>query len=448
MRVALVLPGIAIGFVAVVILGPGNMRPVLGARVYLAPPTDARTHPSARVTTAWRLGDAETPAADVALEVLAAGAPVKATTGSDGVAEIRFATAIPDGTRVEVASEGRSLGAGDAHVDATAQLVEPPAPSASRRGDLPLDVRVVRGQLAPPFPDEIAVGAQVVDDGPIHRTARISVLLTGSTPDHFDDELREGAPWTTRVIRPEALRIDVEVDARIDGERSTYEGSLPTVPGAIWLDPKSPPGRLDFIAPAPRKAAYVSLISERGRVGGAVVPLAEDAAGFYRGSMAAEVEGSRFDVIVAGDPEEEGAATVIWPVRRGDDRGPAGAARWVAGTREAAHPLRLERVIDGMPAAVAIENARIRGVRGMAIAVALIVGVLEILLLVREGRRAQRDLDAHFATQADASTGVEDRDAIRHVAKSAAKSGNTMVTVLGVVIALAFGMVAAFVVAR
>lgn len=447
-RLALVLPGIAIGFVAVVILGPGNTRPVLGARVYAAPPTLASGPAigSARIVATWRLGEAETPASDLPLEVVTGTHVLRVTTGTDGVADVTLEPGAAPGAVVEIVHAGRMLAA-----DALDPRGQPRSEldvrgmSGRTEGELEVRVRPLRGQLVPPFAETVVLESFAA--GRVHLVGEI----TGATPTRVELDLEKGAHATSFELHPEALRVDIQVKARAeDGREGSFEGSFETIPGAMWLDPKSPSDRIALVAPAPRKAAYVSFLGTIGRVGGATVALHEDSDGFYRGTVARPRQlgpDARLDVVVAGDPQELGVGTVLWPVSP-SPQADAPVYRWVDETHETSLPMRLVRVLDGMPAALTTESARVTRMRRLAIAVAVLVGLLEIALLVRDGRRAQHELDAHFAAQADAATAAEEGDAIRHVAKSASRSGNVTVTLLGAVVALAFGMIAAFVVAR
>jgi len=429
----------AIGFVAVVILGPGNAKPVLGARVYVAPNEDGRVL-SARIATVWRLGQTESPAPDVELDVTLGERRFPLMTGDDGIVEARFEGSTPGSSGMTARAGGAVVAAGKLEIDddVTARWNEPPIPE--RDGAI-FDLRPVRGQLTPPFTEQLAVESLVPGPG---FDAHVVIELTGASPARLEGDIGwTHDAWLVDVV-PEALRVDFDAKAvGNDGRESRITGSLSTVPGAMWLDPSSPPNRLDFVAPAPRKVAYVSFWTERGRVGGGKVRFREDAAGFHRGTIARPaLDGDgTLDVVVAGDADELGPATVMWPVV-------AGASGSRVPWRRGDLAPRLARAIDGVPQAIVAEQARVTRLRSLAIAVAVVVGLLEIALLVWKGRRAQHDLNAHFIAQADVATGVEDSDAIRHVATSAAKSGNRMATVLGVLIAFAFGIIAAFVVAR
>lgn len=432
MRPALVLPGVAIGFAAVVLLGPGHTQPALGARV-LATPAVAGRVPSARLSVVHRLDGAERPAAGVALQVQAGDATASGTTGADGVLEITFAPPPRVGTVLTVHTDGRELARGALDLEGgPAPSTQLALASGQSEGELQILLGPARGILVPPF-EETLVARVLAGGRPV--SAHLRVELTGASPALFELELDERGEGARFAVTAEAMRVDVEARATDRAGRSgAFRGSVETVPGALWLDPAAPEGEVHVYAPSPRPTAYLSLLGERGRMAGLVVPLAEDTRGFHRGAatLPVELRGMRLVAVAAGDVEERGPSTVAWPLSP-----PEGAAT----------ASRLGRVIDGVGAAEEAERARADRARRLAVVVAGICGALSVLFLLREGRKAQRALEEHLRA---ASAGGDREEALanREVAASAARAGSTSATLLGALIALAFGVVAAMIVVR
>ncbi len=217
-----------------------------------------------------------------------------------------------------------------------------------------------------------------------------------------------------------------------------WAGRLPVLPGAIWLEPPGgeAPGRLRLIAPAPRERAYVSIVGERGRVRGAAVPLARDAAGFWSGEATVALGEGAIAAVIAGDPYEQGAGTVAWPI------GPGAPERAVT-------PPRIALLADGLPAAEARERLRAGRARRAGLAVLGAAGLAEALLLLLRSRRAARKLEAHLQ---EASTGRAGEDgaaapieaADRERLISAARSEPALrVLVLAALVGLGFAAIAA-----
>lgn len=434
MRIALVLPGIAIGFAGAIILGPGNERPVLGARVHAAPAVGDRV-PSARLVVVRRHGGDERPAAGEPIEVEAGAARARAMTGPDGVIDVALDPPARRGERI-VARAGERIVA-DGALDVVAG--EPPSTqigeAAGRaEGELRVHLAPLRGQLTPPFPETVAVRVTRLEDGrDVDAAAGVEIALVGGAPASATVSVAAGGPPARISVTPEALRVDVEATARDEAGRSgRFEGALDTVPGAIWLDPAST-ASIRVASPAPRRAAYLSFHGPRGRIAGASVPLEEGSDGFHRGSVARpDGVGPGAVIVAAGDPEERGPSTVAWPL---DRRG--GSAR----------APRLARIVDGVAPAEALERARAVAARRLAVVVAAACGVAAVIALVLEGRRAQRALEVHLRAAAEGATDEARRD-LAAVARGAARSGSAAATILGALVALAFGVVAALVLVR
>ena len=200
-------------------------------------------------------------------------------------------------------------------------------------------------------------------------------------------------------------------------------------PGALWLslDRAKP----SVVSPVSRDRAYVSGIGDRGRVFGAVVPLAKNPSGLFEGALAAD-ELTRHGVravTVAGDVQELGPGTVTWPL---------------GSTEAVASAPRVELLLDGVPLAERLEKKRAASARLASAGVAFVAALFEAVLLVLHSRASQARLAAHLA---EASEDAEDRTAAARMTASPLDRMFTLVVAVGLVL-LAFGAIAAFTIVR
>jgi len=225
------------------------------------------------------------------------------------------------------------------------------------------------------------------------------------------------------------------VEAHAGEKTARWEGTLPVIPGATWLGPPAASGTArTLVSPSRRDRVYVSFWTEEGRIEGAVVPLAEDPRGFFAGEMTPpDAPGARLlYVTVAGDPLEQGAGTITWPLRPAEGAvDPHPLAPLVHGV-----PAPL---LDGLPAALDREKQRAWATRRSGLILLGVAALAEVLLLLLQGRASQRKLDAHLA-QASESLPEADRERLR----KAGKEHPALHAVVAVsLVALAFAMVAA-----
>src|SRR5262249_25833505 len=159
-----------------------------------------------------------------------------------------------------------------------------------------------------------------------------------------------------------------------------------------------------------RPSAYASVLSQEGRVWGAVVPLKADDKGFSSGTLAlpSEVVASAVGVTLAGDPEERGSGTVTWPLE-----GPLGVER----------ASRIEQIVDGVPLAERLEKKRAGMARLVSVGVAFVAAVFEAALLVLYSRASQAKLAAHLAEVAE---DAEDRAAAARMTAAPASRAFTL----------------------
>lgn len=435
-----VIPTAAVIVTAVVLMGPGSQRSVLAARVRGAAVPGGRTM-ALRIETVRSLYGVAEPAALGGLTVVASlpGSPFPTWTGetkADGVAEVRLEGAVPltGSVSIKVVSiagmaRPRLLAEGRIPLrNAPSPFVQLGTLQGTTRGDLPVRVDAVRGVMAAPFPEELRLF--VGSGGP---GGRAEVTLSGVgvalTTERLTTDDRGIATVSVKAL---AHQVDLVVDAQAGARAGHWEGTLPVVPGAIWISPAEPGAPLSVVSPSPRAHAYVSLWSEEGRVFGAAVPLKRDDAGFFRGELGPSLPPSArlLYAVVAGDPVERGAGTVAWPIQP-----PEGAI----------FARSIDLLLDGVPGAVEREQARVLVARRAAALVVAAAAIVEILLLVLQSRASQRRLEEHLLVASGSESGDgplprQDRVALL----KSAREYPVLRLLLGIaVVALGFAIVAA-----
>jgi hypothetical protein len=393
-----VIPAVTIAVAAIVLLGPGRPRAAIGVRVW-GLPIEGAGAVAYRIEGARRLFavDDAVPLRDLRLEVRDAQGVLGAwsgETGTDGIAEAvaRLSRPLKGAVDLRVERAGEVIGEGRIQLEQRAPPVIAPAmipPSA--KGEATASVEVVRGVLVAPFEDAVRVSLAATAPG----GAFVDASIVGG-------EVRPGRAFpdvngrAALSVKPLAHMVELSLDVTAgEGKRGRWEGILPVVPGGIWLEPpQAPQGKgleaatpapeLRVVSPSPRLRVYLSILSEHGRVFGAVIPLAPDGAGYFAGSVRVDLpaDARTLQATLAGDPFEQGAGTIAWPLLP-----PEGTAAI----------RRVELLLDGLPAAESRERARASAARR---AVALVVGaaaLVEVLLLVLLSRASQRALEKHLA---------------------------------------------------
>jgi hypothetical protein len=393
------IPVFSVLVAALVFLGPGAPRAVLGARV-LGQPIEGSRYVALRVETIRSYFDIVETAAvpELIVEAAAAGQElpvVHGASGPDGVAEVRLEAGAPiqgpialrikaaDGDRrPKVLAEGVLQTARPTPLHAQAAAIH-----GAAGGDLAIRVDASRGQLAAPFPEVLRVSV-TSDDEPSGLPADLELSGAGM---EITPQARATDRWGRASFQVKALGhyVDLAVTARAGARTGRWEGTLPVVPGAIWLDPSSAEGTLSLVSPAPRERAYASLWTDEGRVWGAIVPLARDDFGFFRGAVSLAAPGGTklAQLTVAGDPREGGSGTVAWPLRPSEG---------------AVAPPAMSSLLDGVPAAVARDDRRAWTARSIGLAVIGAAALAEVVLLLLLSRASQRALDAHITAASSA----------------------------------------------
>ena len=414
-----VLPILSVLVAALAFLGPGGLHAATGVRVRGLPVEGGRAL-ALRVEVVRSFHDVVDTVAVSGIEVEASApgqvlSTWRGAAGPDGIAEARLEAREPLRGSVAVAvtapHDGRTavLASGEIPLRAPASarsretLVQSGLVRGAVHGDLAIRVEATRGVLASPFAERMHVAvSSVLGDAPVGR-AEIELSGPGLevAPARLTTDERGIGAFDVKAL---AHNVELSITARAGDKTARWEGTLPVVPGALWLDPAldpaSPEGVVSLVSAVPRERAYLSLWSEEGRIFGAVVPLVRDGFGFFRGQVTAKLPPSARLVYatVAGDPVEQGSGTVAWPIRPA-----AGAvARVGAGARG------LEMLLDGVPAAVEREKLRAWAARRAGLLVIGAAALAEVLLLLSQSRTSQRRLDAHLL-RASATLPEEDR---------------------------------------
>jgi hypothetical protein len=178
--------------------------------------------------------------------------------------------------------------------------------------------------------------------------------------------------------------VELEVVAHTETDTGAWRGTVPVIPGAMWLDPASNPDSLRIVSPVARPLAYVSVASAHARLYGAILPLAVDSRGFA--SAVLPVPWDRLGglpeepiwVVVSSDARETGTGTTGWPL--------PGSQSAIDPFRREARVFRDSILLDGMPRAEALERGRRRRARTIAVGTLAFSGLLEALLLFRAAR--------------------------------------------------------------
>ena len=387
-----VVPAASVIVTALVLFGPGSPNPAPFVRVRGVPLAGGRTL-ALRLEGARRLFGVDDVAAleGVTVEVTDAGAnlaPKTVSLGPDGVGEASIETNTPLTGPLDVrVVQGKTVLA-----EGTVPLRPPPPKPAPARdiagvssGYFRFFVRPRRGHLVSPFPETLDVSVGLPEHVSPYRPgfAGITLSLSGSgttiTPEKNDTDERGATSFT---VTPLAHHVELVITARDpDGHEGRWEGLLPVRPGAIWLAPDLRAG-LSLVSPAPRERVYVSVLTDAGRILGAIVPVTRDDAGFFRGRLDVTPPADPAQIVVSGDPAERGDATITWPL--------------AAQTISAAAP-RLELLLDGSAAAETREHARASSARRAAVFLVAVAALAEILLILVRTRRSQRDLDTNLA---------------------------------------------------
>lgn len=406
------LPVLSVGVAAVVLFGPGALRPSVGARVWGRPgPSELL---AVRVEGVRRYFDIDDAASLDELDVTLAraSAPDEVLAAWHGAAQgvvtevaLRAPRPLDEAVVLTVrgcrgddgcdASTGPLLAVGSFAPQARGPVTRHRTLLAgARSGALELSIEIPRGTLAPPFLEQAIVRVKDAEGRPVPEAI---VELSGAGFDVVPPSDAPGARATTDAkgevalsLRALAHVVDYQATARTpDGRSGKLSGPLPVHAGAIWLEPGR--GReAAVVSPAARDEVFVSADDERGRVFGAIVPLRTGPDLLARGSVVLPPDlPPSAKLTLSADALERGPATVAWPL--GGETGSLDA-----------RPMEL--LVDGVPQAAQLEKERAWRTRRAALWLLALTAVFEALYLTHRARslsggRRRRPADGEDATE-------------------------------------------------
>jgi len=381
-----------------VLLGPGNERPAVGVEVHGLVATGAPVC-AFRLHSKRHLADER---ASVALDGLTLvvrhdGRNLGRWSGhtdESGFAEALVPLAEPARGRLHVTVERSGVSLLDTTFAVTAPLIsEPPTTAEAVAGTPPLWVRIPRGFGVPEHAEPVEVVADFPGQGEGNEPPTPTLVVEAAGADiqqappkrHCADD---GCGFRWRLdTTPRAPTVQLTITATSGDGHSRWSGQLPVQPGGMWLDPDSH-DPLVVRAAVPQQRLYVSMLSRHGRFWGGSVPMQHTHDGRAHAELPRpdRLAKGAIAVVLSSEPDEPDGATVSWPLY--PDLGS------VQGT--------LQRVGDGMPAALLAEDARRARARLPAFGLVAAAAVFELLYLFLRWRRSQRKLEA-FAHVADKS---------------------------------------------
>jgi hypothetical protein len=313
------------------------------------------------------------------------------TTRADGTCDIELplANEVRGAVHVEVITRDGNvtLASGDVARDAAHWDAGPPHPTriaGHEHGDLRLEVGARRGVFAAPFRDGLIVTVKRGDAAV--RDARVTLRADGADI--------EGAPSAdagatlrtsergeaTFVLAPLTHTLEGSIEASSAGLTGVWDGILPVLPGAMWLDPTGVAAhKLRILSPVTRSIAYATLSTRGARLWGGIIPLAPDARGFGAGEIdwpSVEVSGPLW-LTLSSDPRATGAGTVGWPI----------TPDAIAQGELVFHDWLL---LDGMPAAESRDASRRGRARRLSAAALGAAAIIEGVLLAQQSYSKRR----------------------------------------------------------
>lgn len=445
-----VVPILAVGVTAAVLLGPGATRKAAFVRVYGTPLVGA-TSLALRIEGAERLYGVDEKAALQALTIEAtdhgtALDAVHISLGPDGVGEAVLAPAKPllGPCELLVRRGTYVLGRGELNLspslDMKRAILSPLHVPGQTSGNLEIHVAVRRGSLAAPFDDVLDLWVGLAPHVSPMKEGFDNIALEASAPGAViqpEKFVTDEQGKASIVITPQAHHIELTITGHHAGHGDgKWVGTLPVIPGAIWMKPDTK-GSLEFVSPVPRERLYVSAMEETGRLFGAVVPVSPDEQQIYRGKLdlPEAIKNAATYVVVAGDPQEQGTGTVAWPLRASEEVEPSRVA--------------FERVLDGSQAAEAYERGRASRVRRLALLVVIASTVFEVLYMLTKSRQSQKSFEEGLMRFAESEVSAEGTEAEplekrREVLASARQENPVLRVALAISLVLvAFSMIGA-----
>jgi hypothetical protein len=425
--ILLIVPSLAMSVVGVAMFGPGAARPFASVEIWGGPVAHAG-HISLRILAIERMRGIDSAANLGQLLVRLrvnndALGEARCSTDESGACDVAIDLPSPTsagGVHADVYAlpSGRELASGDLKDPSSwggdgthhARLV------GTQSGYPLMTLTAKRGIFVAPFPDELTIEASPVLPFHIHARASGARLTASETQGAAQDaSQREGEPngdvqlearpghAAALVVTPTMHAVELEVQATREGNEANWTGTLPVVPGAMWLDPTPrPDGSLRVVSAVPRRVAYASIATEKWRLWGGAIALLPDGHGFESGSFTPgpEIDGQPRWLTLSSDPRGTGSGTVGWPLE--PERTPLS---------EREHAFRDRRLLDGLPLAEKRDQERRGRARSLAwvalSAAACVEGALLAQIAGRPGsRRAWVRLAIALATVALAFSAI------------------------------------------
>ncbi|MGC4091662.1 MAG: DEAD/DEAH box helicase [Polyangiaceae bacterium] len=381
-----VVPLVTLLLVAYLVFVVGAPRPLLSMRLS-GGPTDSL----ARFTGVLELqsSDGRLPR-DLEISARALSGQVAratSTVDADGRSELELDFAGPPlAFDLSVADAGRELGHAKVELRRERWLGK-----ATRRGgffgvsqgDLALSVAAARGVFAVPFPGKLLVRVQ--RGGEPVAGAQLTLQVEGASPSSLRGT-SDAQGLASFELTPREHVVTLTLRAEAQASSGTLSVSLPMAPGAMLAERRG--DSLTLRSPIPETSAYVTLLSEAGRLrsqrvalqasGDASVSEPISLAGLPSGPLWARVE---------NEPGGAGAAVVGWPLFESepvpaktlDVRDP-----WLFDTAQSAHDH---------------ERTRRRQVLGWSLVVGLLGAFVSIGVVLARAQKTGRALEAHLASQ-------------------------------------------------
>lgn len=396
--ILLAIPSVAMTVVGFALFGPGSIRPFDGAQIWGGPTAGLRKL-SLRVAVVERMRGVDSMHDLGGLVIRARAAEgseqvVRCRTRADATCDVEldFGREIQGGVLATVTTENEleTLVTGEiTGASVWGGALRPARLLGQSSGELQIALYARRGIFAAPFRDELV--AEVTRGGAPVSGASLTIRavaadLDGALPDGSVRIVADAAGRARLGIKPLTHNLEVNVAAEAPGGvAGGFDGVLPVVPGAMWLDPTPvTEGRLRVVSPVPREIAYATLATPSARLWGGIVPLSADAQGFAQGEIAwpsvdRDAQGP-FWLTLSSDPRGSGAGTVGWPLTR-----PGNADKEPLARDE--RTFRDKLLLDGMPAAEQRDVARRRRARTLSAIALGAAAVLEGILLAETSRQ-------------------------------------------------------------
>ena len=385
------LPAISATIVAWAVLGSSPERIEI-VRV-LGGPTRAGASASVLVS-AWALGDGRrVPIPGLGVRLIAGAAPDARASGvTDASGHLEAQLLLPPSPRparlrVERADDGALLAEGEIGLDSERWRVGARSEGGwlpgHASGELRLELALAEGALAVPFEGHLLARLrEAAEPGVAIAGARLEIELQGAellaAPSPTDASGR-----VELALRPLEHGVRARVIARSGTRSAEWSGVLPVIPGA--LSARLDGDTLRVVSPIERPRAFVSLISQHERLGGAVVELSPEPDGTASGSvepgaaLLARLRAEPTWAVVSSEDDKRSPAVVGWPL--GAARGSEPASTFAV----ADLPL-----LDGEPGALYDLARRQRGRRRAASALLAALALLAAALFWAEVREHGR----------------------------------------------------------